>query len=247
MSYGVFAQYYDALTKNVNYEEMADYLCALLEREGHKAGLTLDLACGTGSLTLALAKRGIDVYGADASMEMLSVAQEKAAEEGRSLLFLCQKMQTIDLYGTVDTVFCALDSINHLTREEDVRKTFRRVSLFLNPEGYFIFDLNTLYKHRCVLKDNAFLYDTETVFCAWQNRLEEKTDRVEITLDFFEKEGSCYYRSSERFYERAYPLEQISDWLEEAGLSVQAVYESGTFHSPSDTAERVTFAEKKRE
>ena len=80
MSYGVFAQYYDALTKNVNYEEMADYLCALLEREGHKAGLTLDLACGTGSLTLALAKRGIDVYGADASMEMLSVAQEKAAE-----------------------------------------------------------------------------------------------------------------------------------------------------------------------
>ena len=157
MSYGVFAQYYDALTKNVNYEEMADYLCALLEREGHKAGLTLDLACGTGSLTLALAKRGIDVYGADASMEMLSVAQEKAAEEGRSLLFLCQKMQTIDLYGTVDTVICALDSIKHLTREEDVRKTIRRDSLFLKPEGDFIFDLNTPYTHRCVMKDNAYL------------------------------------------------------------------------------------------
>ena len=97
MSYGVFAQYYDALTKNVNYEEMADYLCALLEREGHKAGLTLDLACGTGSLTLALAKRGIDVYGADASMEMLSVAQEKAAEEGLSLTDDCAAVERLGM------------------------------------------------------------------------------------------------------------------------------------------------------
>ena len=95
MSYNVFARYYDALTANVDYEMMADYLCALLERESHKAGLTLDLACGTGSLTLQLAKKGIDIYGIDASMDMLSVAQEKAAEAGCSILFLCQKEKNI--------------------------------------------------------------------------------------------------------------------------------------------------------
>lgn len=132
MSYDVFARYYDALTQNVNYEEMADYLCALLDKEGHKAGLTLDLACGTGSLTLALARRGLDIYGVDASMEMLSAAQEKAAEEELSILFLCQKMQTLDLYGTVNTVFCTLDSLNHLTGEEDVRKTFPVSRFFWN-------------------------------------------------------------------------------------------------------------------
>ena len=106
MSYDVFARYYDALTANVNYEEMADYLCALLKKEGHRAGLTLDLACGTGSLTLALARRGFDIYGVDGSMEMLSVAQEKASEEGMAILFLRQRMQSLDLYGTVNTVFC---------------------------------------------------------------------------------------------------------------------------------------------
>ena len=98
---------------------------------------------------------------------MLSVARQKAAESGLDLLFLCQKMQKLDLYGTVDTVICALDSINHLTLEKDVQAAFDRVSLFLNPGGWFLFDVNTVYKHRYVLADNVFLYDTDEVYCVW--------------------------------------------------------------------------------
>lgn len=191
MSYDVFARYYDALTQNVNYEEMADYLCALLDKEGHKAGLTLDLACGTGSLTLALARRGLDIYGVDASMEMLSAAQEKAAEEELSILFLCQKMQTLDLYGTVNTVFCTLDSLNHLTREEDVRKTFSRVALFLEPNGYFIFDMNTLYKHQYILANQAYLYDTEDVFVPGRTILNKRRDVSPSHWISLKKEENC--------------------------------------------------------
>ena len=105
MSYSTFAFYYDALTGNVDYRARADYLCRLLERLGHAPGITLDLACGTGSLTLELARRGLDVYGVDGSLEMLSVAKQKASEAGLDVLFLCQRMQSIDLYGTVDTAF----------------------------------------------------------------------------------------------------------------------------------------------
>ena len=92
-------RYYDSLTQNVEYARRAEYLCALMEHLGHRPGLTLDLACGTGSLTIALAERGIDVYGIDGSADMLSVARQKAAESGLDLLFLCQKMQKLDLYG----------------------------------------------------------------------------------------------------------------------------------------------------
>ena len=106
MSYEAFASYYDGLMQNVDYEKRAEYFCSLAERVGHTPGLALDLACGTGSLTLALARRGWDIYGVDASPAMLSVAQEKAAQEGVSLLFLCQPMQKLDLYGTVNTVIC---------------------------------------------------------------------------------------------------------------------------------------------
>ena len=185
MSYSLFASYYDRLTQNVPYSQQAQYLLDVLARHGHQPGLTLDLACGTGSLTLELARRGVDVYGVDASMEMLSEAQQKAAEENLQLLFLCQKMQSLDLFGTVDTVFCTLDSLNHLTREKDVQQTFQKVSLFLNPGGYFVFDVNTEYKHRKILGNQTFVYDMEDVYCVWQNTLEEKTCRVSISLDFF--------------------------------------------------------------
>ena len=99
-SYSVFAQYYDELTSNVEYPKRAEYLLELMERLGHAPGLTLDLACGTGSLTLELYKRGVDIYGIDGSVEMLSEARTKCAEAGADILFLCQNMLSIDLYGT---------------------------------------------------------------------------------------------------------------------------------------------------
>ena len=108
-SYSVFAQYYDELTENVEYSRRAEYLLELMRRLGHQPGLTLDLACGTGSLTLELYRRGVDIYGVDGSVEMLSEARMKCAEAGADILFLCQKMQSLDLYGTVKTAVCTLD------------------------------------------------------------------------------------------------------------------------------------------
>lgn len=245
MSYSSFALYYDSLTQNVSYPERAEYLIGLLDRLDHKAGLTLDLACGTGSFTIELAERGIDIYGIDGSESMLSVAKQKAADRGLDILFLRQQMQNIDLYGTVDTVICMLDSINHLTRESDVMKTFSRVSLFLNPGGYFVFDMNTLYKHRYVLGNQTYVYDTDDVYCVWQNRFEEKTGRVGITLDFFGREGEAYHRSSEHFYERAYDTELIVSMLSKAGLETVGLFRELSFEKPDDQTERIVVAARK--
>nr|WP_319488096.1 class I SAM-dependent methyltransferase [uncultured Caproiciproducens sp.] len=245
MSYSSFALYYDSLTQNVGYSERADYLIGLFDRMNHKAGLTLDLACGTGSFTIELAKRGIDIYGIDGSESMLSVAKQKAADCGLDILFLRQQMQSIDLYGTVDTAICMLDSINHLTRESDVMKTFSRVSLFLNQGGYFIFDMNTLYKHQHVLGNHTFIYDTDKVYCVWQNNFEEKTSRVSITLDFFGREGSFYNRSSEHFYERAYETKLIISLLSKAGLETVGLFRELSFEKPDDQTERIVVVAKK--
>ena len=93
-NYGYFASFYDELTNNVHYEKTAHYILSLAERYHHEMGITLDLACGTGSLTVLLKQMGIDIYGIDASAQMLSVAQEKALlQDIHGMLFLCQKMQ----------------------------------------------------------------------------------------------------------------------------------------------------------
>lgn len=243
--YNSFSQYYDSLMKNVGYKARAQYIMEIFRGLDHDMGLSLDLACGTGSLTIELAKMGVDIYGVDASYDMLSYAREKAADENLDILFLCQKMQSLDLYGTIDTCICTLDSINHMINIADVQKTFERVSLFLNSGGYFLFDVNTVYKHQSVLGDNTFVYDAPEVFCVWQNSIKEN-NLVNIELDFFEKEGDVYYRSSEKFCERAYTNEEITSMLEKAGFSIVNVFADMTFDYPqADTQRAIYVAQKK--
>lgn len=244
-AYSVFAQYYDALTGNVEYPKRAEYLLALLDRLDHKPGLTLDLACGTGSLTLELFRRGVDIYGIDSSVEMLSEARAKCADAGADILFLCQKMQALDLYGTVDTVICTLDSLNHLHGREEVQKAFSKVSFFMDPGGWFLFDMNTPYKHEKVLGDNTFVYDMENVYCVWQNRYSSPLHKVNISLDFFERDGRVYHRSSEHFAECAYPVEEVREMLAKAGFGEIAVYNELTFDPPEPDSQRLVYAAKK--
>lgn len=246
LSYSYFADYYDNLTNNVDYKAYAEYILELCKRYNHDTGITLDLACGTGSLTVLLKQMGVDIYGIDASAEMLSVAQEKALDADISgMLFLRQKMQRLDLYGTIDTCICTLDSINHVTDINNVQRAFEKVSFFMNPKALFIFDVNTLYKHKEVLGNNTFVYDTEQVFCVWQNTLCEDGVTVDITLDFFENLDGMYRRYSEDFKERAYSHEEICSMLEKAGFKLLDVFGEMTFEAPmTDSQRNIYIAEK---
>ena len=244
-AYDVFAAYYDALTGDVGYAERAAYLRKILVRSGVRDGTVLDLACGTGSMTLVMAKFGYEMIGVDASAEMLSASQHKAFAAGFDVLFLCQPMQRLDLYGTVRGTICTLDSLNHLTRPEDVRETIRRIALFTEPGGVFVFDVNTPYKHREILANNTFVRESEDVFCVGQNELLDG-DTVQITLDFFERDGDVYIRSREQFCERAYEIVWLQSVLEEYGFTVEAIFGEGTQELPRPDAQRVVIAAKKR-
>ena len=246
-AYGVFADWYDLLTEDVDYDARCRDLCAALSQYGVRDGLLLDLACGTGSLSVLLSAAGYDVIGVDFSPDMLSCAQQKAFEAGEQILFLCQPMQMLDLYGTIRAAVCMLDSLNHLTSFEDLCETIRRVSLFLEPGGVFIFDVNTPYKHQHILADNTFVRQCEDLFLVWQNELSDE-DTVRISLDFFERtQEDVYIRSTEQFEERAYALQTFREILERAGLEIQAVYGEKMFSAPLPDAQRWTIAAIKQE
>ncbi len=246
MSYDSFSRFYDLLTDNVEYEKRADYFCRLLSMCGIKDGILLDLGCGTGSMSVKMAQCGFDVIGVDSSIGMLNAAQQKMFECGKHLLLLNQSMQEIDLYGTVDCAICVLDGINHLSGAEDVKKTFEKVSLFMNPGGAFAFDVNTIYKHKNVLADNVFVYEPEGLFCVWQNNYNSSDNSVEISLDFFEEENGAYYRSGESFTEQAYELNEIRLWLEEAGFEVEGIYDDMTTEPVKPESERAVFLARKK-
>lgn len=248
MSYEVFADFYDALADNVDYAVLSKTICSLLARYGLNRGLLLDLGCGTGTLSVLLSKAGYEVVGADISPDMLAVAQEKAFAAGQNILFLCQDMTRLDLYGTLDAVVCTLDALNHLPSRAAVEEALRRVSLFLNPGGVFIFDANTLYKHREVLGNNTFVYDTDEVYCVWQNELQTDKKTVDMTLDFFipaSDDEPLFARESEQFTECAYSGTEWEEMLQNAGFTVLGVFDGYSENPLTDTSERAVYAVRK--
>lgn len=243
MSYDLFAEYYDELMSEVDYPARAKYIDGIIRQYKPDAHLLVDLACGTGSMTVEFAAMGYDVIGVDLSENMLSKAREKS--DG-SILYLCQSMQKLDMYGTIDAFVCTLDSLNHIEDREQLLLALSRVSLFLEPDGVFVFDMNTLYKHAHILADNAFVYETEDVFCVWQNAY-SGDGRVEIALDFFERQpDGSYLRDCEDFAEVAYPIEETERLLNEAGLRLLAAYDDMTHEPPRKDSERIVFAAAKR-
>lgn len=243
--YNEFAYNYDALMQDVDYKKRTQYLCSLFKKFDRMPTLMLDLACGTGEFSNRFAQKGVSVIGVDISYDMLSVAREKSAEAGLDVLYLCQDAASLDLYGTVDGAICCLDSLNHITDYNDFCQAIARVSLFLEKDRLFIFDVNTPYKHKEILGNNTFVMDTDDVYCVWQNEFSESDNTVEINLDFFTSSGDAYLRASECFHERAYTEDEINTALEKAGLRIEAIYEEMTQNSPTDTTQRAVYITRK--
>lgn len=251
--YNTFAQYYDALTQNVCYADRAAALHGRIlqwQQEPMPDRILLDLACGTGSLSEALARLGYDVIGVDSSADMLNEALDKKYDSGLPIQYLQQDMRRLDLFGTISVTVCALDSINHLHSFEDVRQVFSRVSLFSNPNALFLFDVNTQYKHREILADQCFVYELPDCFCVWQNQLADTAPHYPVTirLDFFEQSAqspSQYYRSSEQFVERFYDDATIRRLLQETGFTLLECCDGDTFAPPQPQTQRLCYIAKK--
>jgi SAM-dependent methyltransferase len=239
--YGDFAAFYDALTTDVDYAAWADYLLDVFDRHGCPRGQLLDLACGSGTLALELTACGVDVIGVDGSQDMLAIAREKAENAGAPVMFLCQDMRELDLYGTVDGAVCMLDSLSHVCDTADVGEILRRLGLFIAPEGLLVFDVNTPYKHREVLGDNAFVFEEDEFLCVWRNRFSEAKCEVSMRLDFFLEEDGVYTRYTDEVKERAYSMATWKKLLAEAGFDLLAVYGERSFEAPTADAERWVF------
>ena len=244
--YESFAAFYDRLTANVDYDLIAELVHGLVQKYADYKEVILDLACGTASLSEKLAQKGYDVVGVDNSPEMLEIAQQRLEGSGLPVTLLLQDMTELDLYGAVDCVVCLLDSLNHLKDKQQLQRAFERVSMFTCDGGLFVFDLNTKYKHTNVLADNAFNFDNDDFFCAWQNELSDNGD-VHIYLDFFckQKDGS-YIRKSDDFTEILFEDSFIEYELAKNSFELIGKYNDFSLEPVEQTSQRVLWVCKKK-
>ncbi len=241
MSYNYFAQLYDDLTNNVEYEKRTEYILNIFNEHGINSGTVLDLACGTGTMSLIVKNNGFDVIGVDLSEDMLSVADNKS---NGSIRLVRAPMQEFDLGKTVDACMCNLDSINHLNNIEEVKNTFNCVYNSLKKNGIFVFDVNTVYKHNNILANNSFIFDEEDFFLAWDNEL-NKDNVIKIFIDIFAYNGINYDRYSETFTEKAYEVDELKSALEPY-FDVLDVFDDVSREKPKNDSERLYFVCKRK-
>lgn len=240
-AYDALAGHYDAFCLDVPYDEFLAFYQSLFARAGIAPHLLLDLACGTGEMTLRLAKAGYEVIGADISPEMLSVAASKPCPKGAAQpVFICQPMEKLDLYGTVDAAVCCLDGVGYVTDKAKLARAFSRVRLFLNPGGVFIFDVNSASLLRS-LDGAAFTRESEDAFCVYQGDFDSKSEIFTYTLDLFEKTGRLYRRTTEYHRERAYEAETLRKMLTDAGFCAVEIFADRALRAPSAQEERIFF------
>ena len=239
-AYSDFARVYDIFMDNVEYEKWAEYLIGSLKEYGIEDGIVLELGCGTGVMTELLAESGYDMIGVDNSEEMLGEAMEKRAESGHEILYLEQDMREFELYGTIRAVVSVCDSMNYILEEADLREVFSRVHEYLEEDGVFIFDLNTVYKYRDLLGETTIAENREEGSFIWENYFDEESavNEYDLTL-YIREDGESYRRFEEVHYQRAYDLKTIDRLLADAGMELTAAYDAFTKEPVRDDSERI--------
>ncbi len=235
--YERFAKLYDALMRDVDYDGWAAYIDSFV-----MPGSTIaECACGTGEITIRLAKAGHKLTGIDISQEMLEIAFEKAREQGLNIPLICMDMRHFTLHRPVDAIVCACDGVNYLSSRTAVDEFFHSAAAMLKPQGKLIFDISSRYKLSKVLGCNTFAEDETEQAYIWKNYYDEQAKLLEMRLSFFTKNGKQYDRFCETHVQRAHSLKELSHALTQAGFSYQA-YDAFTLNPPREDSERIAFA-----
>ena len=243
-AYRNLAESYDRLTRDVDYEATVAFYDAIMKQSSFVPESVLDLGCGTGSVAVLLARSGKKVTAVDMSEDMLCQAQQKAFKQGVQITFVHQKMHQLRLPYCVDLAVSALDSINYIIRPADCAAAFQRVYKYLNPGGMFIFDVNTPEKLRA-MDGQIFLDEDKDVYCVWRGAFSREENICSYGMDLFQKKGNTWRRSFEEHREYAYTVQELTQYLENAGFRDVAVFADRCLEPPRPGEQRVYFRARK--
>lgn len=243
-AYHALAESYDRLTSDVDYQATVDFYWQILEREGLKPRTAVDLACGTGSVAILLAQKGLGVTAVDMSEEMLCVGAQKAQGLSNRPAFVCQRLEELLLPRGVDLAVCALDSLDYITEPELCRRAIQRIYKALNPGGCFIFDVNTPEKLQA-MDGQIFLDEDDDVYCVWRGEFDYETNICTYGMDIFQRRDSVWVRGCEEHREYAYSQEQLMGYLKEAGFDRIEVYADRQFTAPQPGEQRIYIKARK--
>ena len=251
MAYETLAKMYDALMDDVNYQEWADYIDTMLQKNGCPGKRLLDLGCGTGNISIPLAQKGYQVTGVDLSAEMLDIARSKSEAAGLVIDWQQQdltELQLLDDAGAepvFDAIIATFDVFNHLTSPEDLQMLFHSLNPFLADEGILMFDVQTPYKLQEYLGNHIFTLHRDDIEYIWENHFDEESQICTMDITFFvRQENGLYQRETMCQEERVYDLELLQMWLKYSDFELIGVYGELSDEKLQPEAHRAVFVAK---
>ena len=237
MAYETLASMYDLLMDDVNYEQWAEYIHNQLQKHGVPGSRLLDLGCGTGSITIPLARKEYNITAVDLSAEMLEQARNKTAAlhqagEGLTIDWQEQDMTALDLYDADDNyllfdgVIATFDAFNYILEPEALQFLLQDLADHMNDNGILLFDIQTPYKLREYLGNNIYTLHRDDVEYMWENHFDEEEQICQMDITFFlRQENDLYKKVTENHTERVYEPELLQLWLNLSGFDVLGIYQ----------------------
>lgn len=245
MLYKTFAFVYDEVMDPFLYMEWLNFSRRHLPKDTKRI---LELACGTGALACDFAREGYEVTALDLSEQMLSVASERAQEEGVEVQFVQGDMMDLSEVGTYEAITCFSDSLCYMADRQSVQQVFDSVYQALEEDGTFIFDVHSLFQVDEVFPEYSYHYQTEEFAFLWDSYPGEKDHSVEHFLTFFVKENEGdekFVRHDELHQERTYSMENYYTMLENANFYNIQIFADFTDEKPEENTTRWFFVCKK--
>ena len=241
-SYDALAEVYDLFADDFDHPRWADYYRALLARAGVTARSIVDAGCGTGLMTVELARDGARVIGVDASEEMLRTAAERLRREGVRATLVRQDMCRLEVPRRVDAVICACDGVNCLLTQARVRAFFRAAHAAIRPGGALAFDISSRYKLETLMGDAFFGEERDEAAYLWENHFDAQRRLLRMDITFFVREADGRYRRfCETQVQRAHTAEEIAAWLAAEGFEAVEAFGDRTFEAPGKEEKRIHF------
>lgn len=245
--YDGLACFYDKYSYDMNHEKVAEFILRCFRKYGNKgikaiasgkaisgktdgteiglSRLVIDIGCGTGKLSVILAKKGFDVTGLDISPEMLYKAQENAEAENAEIMWLCQDMTKMDTFGSYAAMICTYDGINHLTTEKKLESFFKRAFNFVDPGGLLIFDFLTPEYFENNIDGKLLMDDYDDGTCIWQGKFNGKTGICTYNIMCYsQNEEGTFDRTDDTVREKAWSFEIIENKLYDAGFIIKEIF-----------------------
>ena len=244
-NYSARAKDYDILEKNNNIDSVNNIIDKFFKK--NKVQSVLDIACGTGSQSIFLSKKGYDVTPSDSSKKMVTIAQKKYSK----LNFLQADMRSINL-GKFDAVISIFNAIGHLSKI-DFNKALQNIYTSLNPRGLYVFDILNLEAISNNLVPYEFIDSCKEVngvkYVRFNRNIFDKNNAI-LTINqktYIQKGINKPKITKDSWDMQIYSSNQLTNILEKKGFEIVNFLsiEKEEF-SPKRSSSILTFARKKQ-